>query len=47
MSHTVHMRGEFCFFPHGYLDGWANSLIEDAGTFLLGHELTASRLSWP
>jgi hypothetical protein len=30
VSHTAHMTGQSWFFPHGYLNGWAKSLIEDA-----------------
>jgi hypothetical protein len=36
MSHTVHMTGEFWFFPHGYLNGWANTLIQDAESVSAG-----------
>jgi hypothetical protein len=30
MSSPVRMEGEHYFFPHGYLNGWAESLIRDA-----------------
>ncbi len=36
MSRAFHMQGEVWFFPHGYLNGWAEYLIRDAKSVAAG-----------